>query len=211
MERQIFRHGEPSPYFLHGGPLRGIPQGCPFAVIFANLFATYWILCCTMAGVTLLAYLDDWLVICNTWADMAHAWGTTAEVCKVIGSSVNVKKTCCAVAFDPHNHPPGRPHSLRKVKLVKTFRYLGADISLSGTALRPTAAKRCASFIYSTVCSHSICAFFATRHFACRRKCCTLDGCWVSVLSVTTAPYEHHWCDRAVLKPSYAGYPLWQP
>jgi hypothetical protein len=80
MERQIFRDGEPSPYFLHGGPLRGIPQGCPFAVIFANLFATYWILCCTMAGVTFLAYLDDWLVICNTWADMAHAWGTTAEV-----------------------------------------------------------------------------------------------------------------------------------
>ena len=90
---------------------------------------------------------------------MAHAWGTTAEVCKVIGSSVNVKKTCCPVAFDPHNHPPGRPHSLRKVKLVKTFRYLGADISLSGTAMRPTAAKRCASFIQR-------CALILSVHFS---------------------------------------------
>ena len=146
LARHIFVDGTPTAHVLHGTHACGIPQGCPASCFFANLIACYWLCSCQGMNCDTTAYLDDWLIIGESWDVLERVYQQTLLVCSSVGSTLNLRKTYRAAALPAAQAIPACHNDLSGVPLVSTFKYLGTDISFRQKVKRAAAARRVSDY-----------------------------------------------------------------
>jgi hypothetical protein len=146
LQRHIFIDGAPTPYVLHGADSCGIPQGCPTSCFFAHLVDCYWSFTCMQTGCAVIAYLDDWMVIGDSWADLNAVLTQALLVCNCVGSNINLTKTHRAVALPPGQRVPHCRGGIAAIPMVSSFKYLGVDIAFRKQTRRLAAARRVADY-----------------------------------------------------------------
>ena len=143
LHRHIFIDGVPTACVLHGA------HSCarlPCVMLFCYLIACYWLCTCQTADCEVIAYMDDWLVISNTWNAIADVYDKTLKICDSVGSNLNLRKTYRAATVSSGRAIPGCRNSLSAVPLVTSFKYLGMDIAFHQKAKRAAATRRASEY-----------------------------------------------------------------
>ena len=133
IKRHLFIDGAPTSVLLVPQDSCGIPQGCPVACIFANLGVLLWAHQCELAVPTafLVSYLDDWLIVANSWQDLQVLWDATLQVCSFLGTQLNLDKTVRGVACQASTRVQEPIGTLRdQVRWVTNFKYQTLQLGL---------------------------------------------------------------------------------
>ena len=157
MSRHIFVDVSPTTCVLEGSDVCGIPQGCPFSCVFANVAAYVWVFdtisSCTrtlMTGSVFIgprverAFAHDGFNNESVWLARHHSEQKTSV--KMVVHKAGIRPAC-------------GDHVLRDVRSVKSFKYLGVDVESTSQAPRPTARRRAQDFITK-------CSFIPLVHFS---------------------------------------------
>ena len=148
LSRHMFLGGEPTPFVIHShivGGLAGIPQGCPLAPILCNLLGHAWILQMrrTIPHATCLCYLDDRLLLADSWSDLDKGLAATILFDKATGPTLNHQKcNCCQVVGSRRPALKKPAHVLAGITTSKCIKYLGVDLIAQGGTASKTAATR---------------------------------------------------------------------
>ena len=152
LTRLLFVDNEPSDVWLEGKCITGIPQGCPLACFLCNLAAHAWHRTCDRVAPSSRhwTYLDDRLIITNSWSDMQIVLDATKSLDLALGPQLNFRKCCRGVVQPGVKTLPRVPRNCGSVLAIEyktSFKYLGVDVVLSsGGSQRPTALRRLADF-----------------------------------------------------------------
>ena len=125
--------GQPTGYVLAGGPLRGIPQGCPLSVHLCNLTCWFWHRSLAQACPSLqtASFVDDRLLSSGSLLDLEAGILASRIVDAFFGAELNLRKTCWSSAV--HAAAWAGP-LLGSFRFVSGLKYLGVDVTLRGGA-----------------------------------------------------------------------------
>ena len=145
LERHLFMDGQPTGYVLAGGPLRGIPQGCPLSVHLCNLTCWFWHRSLAQACPSLqtASFVDDRLLSSGSLLDLEAGILASRIVDAFFGAELNLRKTCWSSTV---NAAAWAGPLLGNFRFVFGLKYFGVDVVLRGGAAcspKPCACTRC--------------------------------------------------------------------